>query len=630
MQSVAFRRCIGVFEGGGVRGAAFAGVYSAAVDAGIDFAGVTGVSAGSIAAAFVAAGMKSENVTVKLKAEFKHLLASSEPPQGVWDRRKQWAASWFGETATTVAQWQYSLGVHSSVAIENWMNETLKLALGAKNRTVYFEDLPKPLAIVAADVSSRGPKIFSRGATPNTSVGFAVRASCSIPFFFQPVPGEGNLLVDGGVVSNLPIFLVKELNLDSRLPVLCFRLSGDRQPSDPKELRGLGFAREVIETAINGVTQIHLNFGRAQQVIEINTGSIKSTDFHITQEQTDWLYNQGKRAVNEFVENEQVRMAGVTTSPSERVVRGYREGLLERTAELISTSVKNVLIVAGDMSWLRDLHVSLLSTVLDGRQLTIVCEESNSSEYHKAFKAAVALGVEVVELTSPTGVRGSIVDPWTDIAKMLLIEKLPQTHGRVYTKPADSQLIEFVVAQIEVAKGQGVRHSTPAKPTLASIPDDEIVNALNSHVFQYRNKRITVEEVPVASLKPLAKCLESFKLRRAEEMDQLLVKCGINGAARYRGSPWVIGLPVVEQLKNGNRIVIDGTHRVYRAMRSARVENLRVALIENDVANLPAVPFDNWNHIRVQPEKIDRPERYEHYDDDNFRPIRAAYDALAK
>ncbi|HBX1505276.1 TPA: hypothetical protein MHN48_26815, partial [Klebsiella pneumoniae] len=55
METIYFSYCWGVFDGGGVRGAAHAGAYYAARNAGISFERVAGTSAGSIVAALIAA-----------------------------------------------------------------------------------------------------------------------------------------------------------------------------------------------------------------------------------------------------------------------------------------------------------------------------------------------------------------------------------------------------------------------------------------------------------------------------------------------------------------------------------------------------------------------------------------------
>src|SRR5688572_9498011 len=72
-----FTNVLGVFQGGGVRGAALAGAYAAARARGVRFGAVAGTSAGAIVAAFIAAGATPEFLHETLtETEFKDLLAA--------------------------------------------------------------------------------------------------------------------------------------------------------------------------------------------------------------------------------------------------------------------------------------------------------------------------------------------------------------------------------------------------------------------------------------------------------------------------------------------------------------------------------------------------------------------------
>ena len=68
-----------------------------------------------------------------------------------------------------------------------------------------FDDLQIPLAVVASDLRNGDKVVLTSG-----SVARAVQASCSLPVIFTPTRLEGRLLVDGGVVSQLPILAARE------------------------------------------------------------------------------------------------------------------------------------------------------------------------------------------------------------------------------------------------------------------------------------------------------------------------------------------------------------------------------------------------------------------------------------
>ncbi len=103
-----------------------------------------------------------------------------------------------------------------------------------------FDDLPRDVAVLAADIQNRRRVIFTsrrvarrirrrelerflpppEGNLPGAEtivissvhdVGLAIRASCAVPGFFRPVEVAGMLLVDGGVVDQTPVDVVRAM-----------------------------------------------------------------------------------------------------------------------------------------------------------------------------------------------------------------------------------------------------------------------------------------------------------------------------------------------------------------------------------------------------------------------------------
>jgi NTE family protein len=127
------------------------------------------------------------------------------------------------------------LGLLSNDKMERFLIERLG--------NIRFEDLRIPLAVVAADLSTGRKAVFTRGL-----VAPAVRGSCSIPQLFPPVPIDGHLIADGGLVEYLPVQTLSELGCDVRVGV---NLGGVRNwhLKDPKNLlevalRVIGFVSQ--------------------------------------------------------------------------------------------------------------------------------------------------------------------------------------------------------------------------------------------------------------------------------------------------------------------------------------------------------------------------------------------------
>lgn len=77
-----------------------------------------------------------------------------------------------------------------------------------------FNDLRIPLTLVAVDLNSREEVHLNKG-----TVADAVRATVSIPGVFAPIERNGQQLVDGGLLNNLPVDIVREMGADIVLAV---------------------------------------------------------------------------------------------------------------------------------------------------------------------------------------------------------------------------------------------------------------------------------------------------------------------------------------------------------------------------------------------------------------------------
>lgn len=85
------------------------------------------------------------------------------------------------------------------------LGELIVEHIGDKN----IQDADIPLAIVATDVSGGGKVVLEKG-----SVADAVMASTCIPGLFKPVEINKQMLVDGGIVENVPVKTVTEMGAE--------------------------------------------------------------------------------------------------------------------------------------------------------------------------------------------------------------------------------------------------------------------------------------------------------------------------------------------------------------------------------------------------------------------------------
>ncbi|MDM8548260.1 patatin-like phospholipase family protein [Candidatus Venteria ishoeyi] len=85
-----------------------------------------------------------------------------------------------------------------------------------------FNALPIPFKAVAVDLKSAKQYILEKG-----NLAMAMRASMAVPSVFAPIAMNGALLVDGGLLNNMPVQLVKDMGAD-----LVIAINVSSKPSD--------------------------------------------------------------------------------------------------------------------------------------------------------------------------------------------------------------------------------------------------------------------------------------------------------------------------------------------------------------------------------------------------------------
>jgi NTE family protein len=95
-----------------------------------------------------------------------------------------------------------------------------------------FDQLSIPLAVVATDLIREEVIILREG-----PLAHAVRASCAIPGIFTPVERGQQLLVDGGLLNNLPVSVAKDMGANYIIAVdLLPRTQLERRPKNLLEM----------------------------------------------------------------------------------------------------------------------------------------------------------------------------------------------------------------------------------------------------------------------------------------------------------------------------------------------------------------------------------------------------------
>ena len=316
-----------VLEGGGVKGIALVGAISVLEERGYRFPRVAGTSAGAIIGACVAAGLKA--------AEMRRIMENVDyrrfKDPGLIDR--------FGPPGKGLSL-LFEQGIYEGDYLRGWIARLL-----AEHGVETFADLElddpdlladetlpdaqrSRLVVMASDVSSgrlvRLPwhyrELYDREPC-RQRVADAVRASMSIPFFYEPVRlrhGDGphrslrdrrageSWLVDGGMLSNFPVdaFDRPAAIGPPRWPTIGIKLSlRQSHGAPPHEVHGtIDLVRQMVHTMTGFYDQLHIDDpATTARTIFVDTLGVRATDFEIGPQTQRALYLSGRSAARQFL-----------------------------------------------------------------------------------------------------------------------------------------------------------------------------------------------------------------------------------------------------------------------------------------------------------------------------------------
>lgn len=317
-----------VLEGGGVRGLAYAGVFSVLEEKGIlnNIENVGGSSAGSIAGMLVSVGYTAEEIDSIMLELPVHRF--NDGKGGLIGKYKRFRKGY---------------GIYKGDTYEEWLGELVAFKTSistltfAQLHSLHLRDSQyKEFYCTGTNLSKQQLEVFSFANTPNMPVALAVRISGSIPIYFEPVALDNNLqkikqgdtisfvnyYVDGGMLCNYPISLFDSCTDACTNPLLCDRLSFNKNtigiklerpqqidsirnnnvniPAfDIKNVSGYmaAFSNLLMETLSRKYPNLENEMGRT---IYVSQGNFSSRIKRTTMQEKLQLYENGVNAANAF------------------------------------------------------------------------------------------------------------------------------------------------------------------------------------------------------------------------------------------------------------------------------------------------------------------------------------------
>jgi NTE family protein len=309
----------GVFQGGGIKGLAIAGALLEFADnerlSVSSWTNVAGTSAGAIIAAYLAAGRPASALAALLN-EAPFASFQDFGPGGK-----------FIGGALNLARHR---GLARGEVFRRWFDKQLDgMTFAAVRSEPVDGEQPEhgyKLRMVAADVTNHRllvlPEDLRRYRRPGEKaaiepdeyrVADAVRMSLSIPYFFQPVElvdgntGKLSTIVDGGTLSNFPVWLFDTDRRDPKRPTFGLRLVGGRAVGSGLRqfVRMLGWpaalAVDISQTQSGAWDERFTTASTRVRTCAVDAGNVGTTDFDLLPAQKADLINGGRRAAGSFL-----------------------------------------------------------------------------------------------------------------------------------------------------------------------------------------------------------------------------------------------------------------------------------------------------------------------------------------
>jgi NTE family protein len=203
-----------VLSGGGARGAAHVGVIRALEEMRIPIDAIAGTSMGAVVGGLYSAGLSGAEIEqVFVDLNWQEAIRDRAPRRDLAYRRKQ-------DDRNILARGALGVNAEQGIVLPLGLvqgQKIMQVLRGATARVADvqdFDQLPTRFRALATDLETGEPVVLGQG-----DLVTVLRASMSAPGVLTPVEIDGRLLVDGGLVDNLPVELAQSMGVDRLIVV---------------------------------------------------------------------------------------------------------------------------------------------------------------------------------------------------------------------------------------------------------------------------------------------------------------------------------------------------------------------------------------------------------------------------
>ena len=204
-----------VLSGGGARGAAHIGVLKVLEENHVPIDAIAGTSMGAVVGGLYASGLNAADVErVMQSVDWQDAFRDRSPRTSLNFRRKLEDQSFLVKFPLGIKGRKFRLP--RGLVQGQKLTQTLRTLTLPVAQIQKFDDLAIPFRAIATDIVTGERVVLDHG-----DLTTAMRASLSAPGVFAPVEADGRILVDGGLSSNLPVDVAREMGVDILIVVDC-------------------------------------------------------------------------------------------------------------------------------------------------------------------------------------------------------------------------------------------------------------------------------------------------------------------------------------------------------------------------------------------------------------------------
>ncbi|MDQ7065006.1 MAG: patatin-like phospholipase family protein [candidate division KSB1 bacterium] len=193
-------------SGGGAKGFAHIGVLKVIDEIGLPVHYISGTSMGAIIGAMYAIGYHPDEIERIVKStDWQDLFSDEADYRFISMTEKAWNSRYLGRLYLQNGSFLLPAGLIEGQKISSMLSRLT----WSVHHVTDFTRFPIPFVALATDIITGQPVPLVSGYLPD-----ALRASLALPSIFTPVKLNGKLLVDGGLVRNLPAQDVRDLGAD--------------------------------------------------------------------------------------------------------------------------------------------------------------------------------------------------------------------------------------------------------------------------------------------------------------------------------------------------------------------------------------------------------------------------------